>query len=1019
MLLCDTSLFQRIVNLVKSLTLGSVCVYTLRLLWRYRQTIVASLGIGPYPTALDNFLTRFLQRFLINQTRIKYDYHWFPLDNLHEVSKRTAENGHALSGEIRDSARELVTQAVSAAGCVKFEISPASQSYSSDGSCDHQHYAPADLHRSIVAGEPSDRSIIVGIDVDYYLDDPEAYLGLGLPTIFHTFNPITVSGMDADAPFTIKDNVVTYRVSGGSRWAHQVWDWCAYGEFIEAEAQAEGPWETIAAWFGCTRKVYHKVHHARPWLRSPSRVLVWTLPTFSCFTFNWLPSDMHARKLGRVSYSSTARPGWNVLIAQFEGNRQISLGREGEDAHVELLMTDYDILMGLKTPQSVTTRMIDLGYVEGADRALFNQYHAGNSAPQQSVDEIAAPIKKVQVHWPLACEADEPETSARVYGDPIVSDHNLIPMLKRWESASLSIDRRITMHRNEKVPPPFVRNMAVEFVRLVVPVPGAGIPYGVEETATMLSKPSQALSVRQVWETLDVPYQQRIEAFVKNEPVMKAGRVISSYPDARFLLKFSQFTLKFRDEVLHSDGNKHWFCPGMTPPEIANKVMDYVAVTPLPLEGDFSNFDGTVSEWAQRNVMSAVYHRYFVQECQQELQGYTNMLLSKPAKAKRFGFRYEAGVGVKSGSPTTCDLNTVLNAFMQYCAVRMTHRDLTPESAFNMIGLAFGDDSLFDQTYRVAFDKVANHLGMKLKLEKFDPANGVCFLARVFVDPWSTPTSIQDPLRTWRKLHMTTRDPSVPLADAAVDRVEGYLVSDPYTPVTSDYCRAVLKAYAGKTTSNRLNRLSKDKEKPYWVTEGGAWPQLPKDLPQMWAVIEARTGVSRATLEATINDFNQNICAFQPINRELPACEWVDSVLPDGELPRAVDLRLLNDDRTMQQIRAREGSARPSGSGSDESSDSDPAGGVSGPESPKGPDRVPRVPPGDAGKGAKVNPKPAPKTKGGDLPKGGATTRAKPYSRTGTTDARTRTDKERDGGKGVRPNKRQMSPKKSNEKTTK
>ena len=150
-------------------------------------------------------------------------------------------------------------------------------------------------------------------------------------------------------------------------------------------------------------------------------------------------------------------------------------------------------------------------------------------------------------------------------------------------------------------------------------------------------------------------------------------------------------TVVFGVEHAVAELNSHWFCPGLTPSQISDRVQEYCAGVEFPLEGDFSNFDGSVSAWCQRHVMNAVYHRYFGYD--PDLVSYTDMLISCPARAKRFGFRYEAGFGVKSGSPTTCDLNTVLNAFIQYAAVRMTMTELPPADAYRLIGLAFGDAS--------------------------------------------------------------------------------------------------------------------------------------------------------------------------------------------------------------------------------------------------------------------------------------------------------------------------------------
>jgi len=408
-------------------------------------------------------------------------------------------------------------------------------------------------------------------------------------------------------------------------------------------------------------------------------------------------------------------------------------------------------------------------------------------------------------------------------------------------------------------------------------------------------------------------YRPLIEAFTKNEPVRKAGRVISSFPDMRYLLGLSKFTLAFRDRVLHAEHNEHWFCPGLTPAEIANKVRWYCSDVYEPMEGDFSNFDGTVSEWAQRHVMSAVYHRYFGDEDQKELRGYTDMLISCPARAKKFHFQYEAGPGVKSGSPTTCDLNTVLNAFIQYVAIRRSLPELPKEDAFQLIGLAFGDDSLFDRRFKRQFVNVAGQLGMDLKIEPYAPENGVTFLARVFINPTGTSTSFQDPLRTWRKLHLTARDPNVPLGDAAVDRVEGYLETDRLTPVTGAYCRAIVRGYHDLSEHRGLRKDS-DKEKPYWLTMGGAWPQDPKDIEAMLDVMASRTGFSKEVLRDIDRHLenNNNVWQIPMLVEESPDPPHQQTLDEDGGFVEGeVDNRKIRKQRDVAESRA---SQEPAGS---------------------------------------------------------------------------------------------------------
>nr|QYF49967.1 MAG: RNA-dependent RNA polymerase [Sichuan sediment noda-like virus 9] len=913
-----SSWFETYCPSAKSLAVGSGVLGGAIFLWHHRSTIRGICGIGPYASANTGCWRSIFNRALSNATTHNLDKISYPLNSFVDFEPtRPSDNGHGVSGAVRDSARKCLSNAITANGQTQFEISPATQSTNCERRA-HQHYAPSDLRQSITVDIPQPNDVILGIDIDYYLEDLGRFLGYPNVCMFFTFAPIRVSGMDGDTPYRINNNEVVYTVSGGGAWTHQVWNWFTAGEFVEFEYQSVGLWsnalQLILGLFGIRKMMLQKIHHARLWKKMPNRAVVWCVPQSTYWKVAWLPSDMHVRTMKRVNYQVAGKPGWNAIIDQTSSNigPLISIGRENHDLQVTIEKATHDLVMGSETAQSVSARLISLQIKDPNVLALMVQYFKGKPIFVPDIERVGRSVQPL-VHWPATFEADAPEVSARVYSDPVVDDCNMMPMLKRWESMSNSLETRVTSVRNDKVPPQRYVEFATEFVKLVVPEVGVGVPYDLEHTATLLDKPSQVLAVKQVWETIDVEARRLIEAFIKNEACNKPARIVSSFPDMRFLLSFSSFTLAFRDEVLHSESNSHWFCPGLTPLEIANKVVNYVRAIDCPIEGDYTNFDGTVSSWCQRNIMNAVYHRYFNQTYARKLRGYTDMLIACPARAKRFGFRYDAGVGVKSGSPTTCDLNTVLNAFIQYSAVRLTDRTLTPEEAFGSIGLCFGDDSLFERKYQKKFTLVATQLGMSLKVENYDHAAGITFLARVYPDPYNTTTTFQDPLRTWRKLHLTTRDPNIPIADAAIDRVEGYGVTDSLSPIVGTYVRFIQRIY-GKTCGNletRRKRKSCDREKPYWLTVGGAWPQAEEDVEIMYAVAAYRAGTDVEKLRDFERMLEQTDTAWfkQGVQRE-SEYPYTGTLAPDGLPIGDVDLRLIQDEREKQFSRCNNGAAR-------------------------------------------------------------------------------------------------------------
>lgn len=946
----------------KSLVAGSVVVVAGVYIYSHRASLTGYAAIGPYPVVEKNRLFRFMQRILLDKTKKDVSEKFYPMKSLLDrIEPRAYDNGHPISGNVRDLARAAITTAVQSAGCKKFELSPAPQSGGGDSSR-HQYFAPGDLNNPIREGYPCDKSIIVGIDVDYYVRSPEELLSYARPVILHTFNPVEVSGMDGECRFRIKEDRVLYEVSGGGSWSHQVWDWCGFGEFVESRVHS-GPWYKWGFYrtmfmrlFGFSKVVYHKVHFSRPWTTCPNRVLVWTIPYFTAWKFDWIGNEMNARSLQRVTYKDRKRPGWNTFVSIDNENKLwISLGRENEDYSVKMLKEHYDVLMGLSSSQSVTSRMIGMGYKSTEVLAFVGQYYTGKPTLNEH-SRAGRPIG-VRVHWPYIMEADEPETSYRSYGSPIVSDHNTVPMIKRWEAMSVSIERRVTWVANKKVPSPRLQQYYNEWVNLLVPdhLVGTGIPYSLEEAAEMLCKPSQKLQKDQVWETVEMNWRKLIEGFMKQEPNMKPGRLISSFPDFRYLLQFARYALKFRDEVLHSEDNEHWFYPGRTPAEIAEKVVEFAGDNDEIDEDDYSNFDGTVSGWSQRNVINAPYHRYFGAQFQKELTACTDMLITCPARAKRFNFGYDAGEGVFSGCNITCDGNTIKGGGNQYCAVRMTLPELPPVQAKKLVGPAFGDDGLRNRRFRKAMLKVVDNIGMKIKVEPYVPDQGLTFLARVYVDPTASTTTMQDPLRTWRKLHLTARHQDIVLGSAAVDRVDGYIATDSLSPLTSNYCNMIKRYYEqiappeirAESFEKRAERKSVNKEKPYWMQTGGAWPQDPKMYEKMLQITANRTGFDISQIRQAIIaiDSTTDPWASFTLNRDEEPSPYGDTLDVDSQpCQGAVDDRVIQSDKDVTYLRANPETSIGSHCNSGSSKNGTSTGGVRGSKHKEGSGSIHSVP---------------------------------------------------------------------------
>jgi len=914
----DKSFITRLLRLVHDKPLRALATFVAAyLLWKKRAALVPATAIALYgarekPPAVPlywrilQFFARAIQRLLIDNSKEKLAITAIhPTDSIRNPAPvRTQNNGHGLSGAVRDAARIAISECIATTGLDHFEINPSK--HSTTGPRHHLHFAVGDLDQDMQVSTPGPNSVIVGIDIDYYIKDPDDILQYGRPVILHTFNPIAVSGTDCDSPFTITGNEIAYKVSGGGQWEHSVWDWCAAGEFICSRAYQT--WKEKLVWLipnllGFRRVIYHKIHHARPWTNAPHRALVYTIPQYRVIINRYLPMEIGCRELLPVHYQDNNHPAFNRLEFVKDNIMYVSIGRQGELAQTTIPLADMDILCATSTPQSVASRLIQFGH-DSRTIALVQQYVFGKSTPASKAPLVVAPLQP-KAHYPAANYVDGPDISARAYSKPVIEQEAMMPMIRRWEALSESLDVRVTFVANNKLPSDHIAALTKDFVEAFCKgFDHSLLPLSLEDTIDRLTKPSQSLAIRQILDALDFQTSAEISSFIKNEPTKKPARIISGFADIRFIIQLSRYTFVFNDAVMKSDVNKFYCFPGRNCKEVEDGVLQFVAdCGGLVSETDYSNMDGTVSEWQQLNIAQACMLRTFHHDYHSEIRHLMHSIIHCPAKSKKFGFAYEPGVGVKSGSPTTTQHNTIYNSCIEAIAIKMTLPNVTMDEALHMIGPKFGDDGLVETRFATRVARVAKSFGMEIKVEHYDYANGLSFLGRVYIDPMSTHTNIADPLRTLAKLHLTTRDPSIPIADAATDRVEGYLVTDKLTPIISEYCQMIKRVYAptANSTDMRETRKSHNREKPYWLTEGGgAWSQLDTDRPIMVHVIARRCGFTVTQVNHMDEKFRsmQVLEEFDPL--DATAAKPLVTIDAEGFVPDVVSQSFTKHDANVK-----------------------------------------------------------------------------------------------------------------------
>ena len=738
----------------------------------------------------------------------------------------------------------------------------------------HIQVAPGDLGRDHQVDSIPPNSVVVAVDVDHFIPDISCLFTTMSPVAIYAFNPVSTAGTDGDCHFTINNNVVTYVVGGGGRWEHRTHDWCKPGEFIQCPLKAPGFWpgfrDKVLGLAGIEKVGVHKVHFARPWESSKHRALIWTVPCNAYWRVTWLPTVLRGvRDIGYVNYQDRSAPGWNrIEHVDASGNMCVSVGREGEQATTTIKLEHMDLLLHQASTQAVSTTLMALGYNDADSATTMRHIAQYYMATRNNLDPHApsfgslASVRPHQVsepfvpkvHWPvgLMSSPQEVRCNARAYAAPIMADSALAPHLGDAGVMAETIVRRVTAVVNTQVPSgptgEYYRKLVKEFVELVVPVKHELEPYTMDEVIEALDKPSQKSLINSVVDSLSGLPSSTISSFLKDEATNKTPRLISGFKDIRYVAHVSRFAIVATKRLLK---RCPWYFSGSTPTEIVEGVAAYFRLHRGEIsETDFTNMDGTISAWLQHEVLGAVLKRAFKPEYRAEIDKIVHQLVSSAARSKKFGFRYDAGPGVKSGSPTTTLGNTLFNAVMEYITIRKLFPTLPKEDVFAGLGPKAGDDGLTMQLAGPEMVLTCQAFGLTLKVEKYNPEAGVCFLGRVFTCLDCCTHSIQDPLRTLEKLHLTFRHRDVPLADAGYDRCESYLITDSKTPIIGEYCRMVHRIVGKEINhSKRLARKDRQRDATYWTIDThNSWPQEDDKYDSTVSLISYRIGVDAGVI---------------------------------------------------------------------------------------------------------------------------------------------------------------------------
>ncbi|AFU90716.1 RNA-dependent RNA polymerase [Le Blanc nodavirus] len=311
-----------------------------------------------------------------------------------------------------------------------------------------------------------------------------------------------------------------------------------------------------------------------------------------------------------------------------------------------------------------------------------------------------------------------------------------------------------------------------------------------------------------------------VKAMVKIESLANHNfiRNISTLP-AEFNLSLGSYMLAAAE---YMKAEFEWYGAGKTPRAIAERICDMADGAPMDehriqwlCAADVSKMDAAKNPSLTAWLTTRIYTRLFGLEDDELITLRKAEASASAATAE--GIPYNVGASQLSGSACTTIDNTITNAFISYVAHRI--QGLTEDVSFQSLGIYVGDDSVSYNT-KESVEEAGRVLGYKIEAEMIRETDNIPFLSRFFYDAWEGGTSsVQDPVRLLRKLHLSISPTEITTQQAAANKARGIHELDP----SIDFYRELyitIRRITGKT-GDAMEGLG-------WMTRQfvsmGGWP---------------------------------------------------------------------------------------------------------------------------------------------------------------------------------------------------
>jgi len=724
--------------------------------------------------------------------------------------------------------------------------------------------------------------LVAMVDVDQYIDMPSFLCENVHPTILYTVQPDQVSKVTQNYSYTFDStNQLNYNVTGGAIYKHHVWNYST-DHLIAVQTQ-----------FGITTKVASYLVDRRS--TSPDHELIMLTPIGSwtglsaIYYVKWLAG----KRLTRLSV--VTENGFTRLMTSSLGGVRISTGRPCNYASATVDAVVDDTIAGIaRSSDYVLTLPQVMSYTDGNRIVAVPLLEYHRSKTNHKAD-VVCPVPVSTRRYQFNPKIYDPKAKPTMVGfmSPLVNGAFAPDRTPGNEEQCM--EGRVNSVKPGILPlTPFLAHAMDEFCKCLIPDSERQTlsPTDDDEVLNRQAKPTQ----RRLFAAMHGMLPKRIiNMFMKAEPYanVKDPRAISvtNTVDKR---QYSRYMYAF-EKILKAQS---WYAFSRTPQEIAQRVVEVLMYADTASNTDFNRFDGHGSN-LMRDLEKQLLLRAFRVEHHQELLDLHKAQYGLKAYAtfddpnSGRPLSYQTDYTRASGSPETSLFNTLVNAFTAFLALRMTKVDgvhLTPEEAFERLGIYGGDDGLTADVDPKTYTKAATMLGQVLTIEPVKRGEpGIKFLARIYSpDVWfGDANTMCDVKRQVVKFHVTVRmNSNVTPRMKLLEKIRSFSLSDYETPIIGDLCQAVSRIYSQPILENKYTApiqtwLSRYDLKNQYENKRADW--MIAHTEQVLPEFEYKRFLQWCERVQTLDQVLQSPMYMAPIpaKSEIPVVVD-DTVLPDG-----------------------------------------------------------------------------------------------------------------------------------------